>query len=189
MALPSSRDRHRTVGTRHGQGISRIVIGIIDAQVEKDRRDSIGWTKSTRCRAPAAIAVVFGDESVISLWQPFKARESMLHSQELVRLTGKWSGQCHHLIAMRNLCARIAPIESLGPNQTSVVERLPLHASRSSGHALAGNIVTDRQVGNSGDRLARSSPYLGLTGEIDKRHSIREWAAHRADQDVLLIGR
>ena len=166
------------------------MVGIIDAQVEEDfaRFDRMGQVDKRGC-APAAIAVKLGNESVISVWQPFKARKTMLHLHQLFGPAGERSGQCHHLIAMWHLRARIAAIESLGPDQTSVVERLPLHASRAGGHALAGDVVADRQVGDRGDRMPRGVPYLGLAREVQKRHPVRERAANRADQEILLVGR
>ncbi len=99
------------------------------------------------------------------------------------------ASQRHDLVSMRDLRPRIAAVERLGPQQSGVVERLPLDRSRAGRHALAWYVVGDRQVGDRGDWPAARVPDLGLTREVDVRHTIRERAAHGAHQQVLFVGR
>ena len=113
----------------------------------------------------------------------------MLDFHHEAGLGGERGLERHDLVAMRDLLPRVAAVERLGPDQAGVVERLPAYLPRAGRHALAGDVVGDRQVGDRGDGLAGRVPDLGLAREVGVGHAIRERAADRFDEQVLFVGR
>ena len=82
----------------------------------------------------------------------------MLDLHHLGGLAGERGVERHDLVAVGDLRSRVAAVEGLGPEQSGIVQRLPVDLARAGRHALAGDVVGDRQVGDRGDRLAGSRP-------------------------------
>ncbi len=177
-------------GRVDGHGDAGVLVGVVDAQVEEDLARFDGLSQvDERGGAPAAITIELGREGVVLLGEPSEAGETVLDFHNLGGFAGEWGLQRHDLVAMSDFPARVAAIECLGPDQPGIVQRLPLDGTRTGRHALAGDVVGDRQVGDRGNRPAVTVPYLGLAAEVHVRHAIREGAADRADQKILLVGR
>jgi hypothetical protein len=90
---------------------------------------------------------------------------------------------------MGDLFPRVAAVERLGPDQPGVVQRLPAYGPRPNRHALARDIVRDRQVGNRDDGPAGRAPDFHLAREVGEWHSKRERTENCLHQQEFLVGR
>ena len=182
-------DRSDAVGTGDGHGEAGVSVGVIDAQVEQDLARFGGLREVDERRgAPAAVAIELGGQGKVFLGQPGEADKAMLDFHHQAGFGGERGLERHDLVAVRHFLFRVAAVERLGPDQPGVVQRLPGYRSRPGGHALAGDIVGDGQVGDGDDGSAARVPDLGLAREVRVWDAIGERAANRFHEQVFLVG-
>ena len=133
-------------------------------------RDSVGLDQVNQGRGvPAAVAVKLDDEGLVLFGQPPEAHEAMLNLHDFVALAIEGRIECQDLVAMGNLGLGVAAVECFGPEQSGVVQRLPLYIARAGRYALARHVVGDWQIGGRGHGLAFCVPHLGLAREVISR--------------------
>src|SRR5262245_59296046 len=171
ITIPEDRPDAALAGDGHRHtGVS---VGVVNAQIEQDlARLARPGEIDQRSGPPAAIAIELGRQDVVPLRQPVEPAQTMLDFHHEARLGGERRVERHDPIAMSGLLARVTTVLRLDPDQTGVVQWLPTYFARPGRHALARNVIRDRQIGDRGDRLPGWAPNLGLPGEVNIRYAI-----------------